>query len=89
MIEKTFQNYRLYFYAGYIYYPERGIDVPFKGKHKALISLDTAEKIMEKEANKTKKVRSSNFNVDKELHVLHKMITCMGCERKLGCYASR
>ena len=89
MIEKTFQDYRLYFYAGYIYYPERGIDVPFKWKHKALVSLDTVEKIMEKEANKIKKVRSSNLNVDKELHVLHKMITCIGCGRKLGCYASR
>lgn len=89
IIEKTFNDYRLYFYAGYIYYPEWGLDVPVKWKHKALISLETAKMIMEKERYKTKKIKSSNIDENLELHPLKGMITCSSCGRKLGCYASR
>lgn len=89
IIEKTFYHYRLYFYAWYIYYPEWGIDVPLKWKHEPLISLDTAEKILEKENQKPKKIKASNIDENLELHPLKGMITCTSCGRKLGCYASK
>lgn len=89
VIEKMFKDYRLYFYAGYIYYPEWGIDEPLKWKHEGLISLDTVNKILEKEATKIKKIRTSNVEANQEINILHGMITCCGCGKKLGCYDSR
>lgn len=89
VIEQMFKEHRLYFYAGYIYYPDRGIDEPLKGKHHGLISLDVVEKILEKETNKIKRARGSTINLHQETHLLHGMVTCCGCGKKLGCYASR
>lgn len=89
VIEKMFKDYRLYFYAGYIYYPERWIDEPVKWKHQGLISLDTVEKILEKEATKIKRTRGTSINLHQESLLLHGMVTCYGCGKKLGCYPSK
>lgn len=88
-IEKIFRDYKLYFYAGFIYYPERGIDTPILWNQQALISLDTVEKIMGKETRKKTRANSPNLDKNLELHPLKGMITCEGCKRKVGCYASR
>ena len=87
-IEKTFRDYRLYFYAGYIYYPEWGLETPIQWKHEPLVSLDIIQKIMEKEISKSPLAKPSKTN-DLEKHLLKGMITCSFCGRKLGCYASR
>ena len=88
-IEKTFRDYRLYFYAWYIYYPEWEINDPIKWKQEALVSIEVIKKIMEKESLKTKKIKSPNFDNNLKLHPLKWIITCFGCGRKLGCYASK
>ena len=88
-LEKTFRDYRLYYYAGYVYYPEWGIDVPIKWKHEALVSLEVIEKIMEKEIGKKPNSRSPNLDENLKIHPLKWLVTCYGCRRKLGCYASR
>lgn len=90
-IEKVFAVYRLYFYAGYIYYPERGIDTPILWKQDALISLDVVERILKKEMDRSriKRKKSPNFNTDLQAHPLKGFIACTECGRKLGCYASK
>lgn len=88
-IDKIFVNYRLYFYAGYIYYPEREINSPIKGKHKPLITLEVVEKIMKKESAKPTQNRLPNLDDNLNIHPLKGMITCMVCGRKLGCYPSK
>ncbi len=88
-LEKVFRDYRLYFYAGYIYYPDWEINEPIKGKHEALVSLEVIEKIMEKEMSQPKKGKLQKLDNSSDNHPLKGMITCMGCSRKLGCYASR
>ncbi|MFA6256652.1 MAG: recombinase family protein, partial [Candidatus Absconditabacterales bacterium] len=47
-IEKTFALHRLFFYAGYVMYPDRGINEPIQGKWKGIISLDVVYKIIGK-----------------------------------------
>ncbi|THV60743.1 zinc ribbon domain-containing protein [Chryseobacterium candidae] len=44
---------------------------------------------MEKETRKKTRVGSPNLDKNLELHPLKGMITCEGCRRKVGCYASR
>ena len=88
-IEKIFTEYRLYFYAGYIYYPERGIEIPIRGKQDALISLDVVTRIINKEKNRSPRKRSPNLDDKLELHPLKGLINCTECDRKLGCYASK
>ena len=88
-IEKIFRDYRLYFLAGYVYYPERGVDVPIKGNQQALVSLEVVERILEKEQSRRKRKKSPNIDQGLEKHPLKGFITCFCCERKLGCYASR
>lgn len=86
-IEKILRDHRLYFYAGYIYYPERGVDQLVYWKHAPLISLAVAEKIIEKEKKlKRPSKKTPNLDENLELHPLKWLITCEGCGRKLGCY---
>lgn len=88
-IEKTFRDYRLYYYAGYVYYPEWEITTPIKWKHEPLVSLEVIERIIEKENHKISKWKSPNFDDNLKKHPLKWMITCTWCGRKFGCYASR
>ncbi len=44
---------------------------------------------MEKEKHKITKARSPNINEKIDLHPLRGLVTCTGCGRKLGCYASK
>lgn len=44
---------------------------------------------MEKETRKKTRANSPNLDKNLELHPLKGMITCEGCRRKVGCYASR
>lgn len=69
-IEKTFRDYRLYFYAGYIYYPEREINTPIKGKQDPLVSLEVIEKIMEKESVRPQRRTPVNLNQNPDEHLL-------------------
>lgn len=87
-IEKTFRDYRLYFYAGFIYYPEWDLNTPIKWKHEPLVSLEVIQKIIEKESQKSTIVKSPNIDKNLEIHTLKWMITCSYCGRKLWCYAS-
>lgn len=85
-IDKIIQDYKLYFYAWYIYYPERGVDTPVKWKQDALVSLEVVEKILEKETRKEIKMVSPNIDENLKLHPLKGLVTCYSCWRKLGCY---
>lgn len=85
-IDKIIQDYRLYFYAWYVYYPEWGIDIPIEWKQSPLIALEVVQKILERETRKAVKVSSPNFDENLKLHPLKGLVTCTGCGRKLGCY---
>lgn len=86
-IEKTFREYRLYFYAWYIYYPERWVEQPLKWNQEALISLEVVEKIFEKENEKNiKNAKWPNLDKNLELHPLKSLLTCSSCWRKISCY---
>lgn len=89
-IEKTFRDYRLYYYGGYIYYPEWCIDQTIKWLHQGLVSLEVIEKIFEKEnINLKKKNKSPNINKDLERHPLKWVLTCSWCWRKPWCYKAK
>ena len=83
-VAKLLQLHRIIFYAGYIIYPDRGIDEPIKGKHEGLISLDTAYRIIEKQQKingNTNKKKVKCLKMSDE-HPLRGVITCPFCERK-------
>lgn len=46
--EKTLQLHRLFYYAGCIFYPDRGIDKPIEAQHVGLISIGTVKAIIGK-----------------------------------------
>ncbi len=88
-IEKQLRDYRLYFYAGYVYYPEWWVDIPIKWKHEWLVSLEIVKRIFERENQiNDKKKKSPNIDENLELHPLKGLITCPWCGRKPWCYGS-
>ena len=46
--EKMLQLHRLFYYAGYLFYPKRGVESPIEGQHRGMITLDTVHKIIKK-----------------------------------------
>lgn len=86
-IEKMFQLHRLYFYAWYIIYPERGIDTLIEWKHEWFISLETANKIKDKLQKKAPVIKRTKKEDD--TFILKHMITCTWCGRKLTWWITR
>ena len=50
--ERALYPINLYLYAGWILYPKRNIVEPIKAKHKAIISIETVHKILDRLSNK-------------------------------------
>lgn len=83
--EKVLQLHRIFFYAGYVIYPDRGVKEPVEGKHIGLISLSTAHKLIEKLQKAYKgKNRKANIKLWKlsNEHPLRWAIVCTWCWRK-------
>jgi len=86
LTEKLFAPYRMYFYAGYLYYPSWTEDV-IQGKHEALVSMKVIEQIIERRAwsNMIWKTHLKN-NPD---FPLKDFIACGNCWTKLCGYWSQ
>jgi len=88
-IEKTFFLHRLFFYAGYIFYPEWDINEPIEGKHPEIVSLSVIYKVIEKLQKwsllprKPRKVEMTND------FPLRGVIHCPACHRKLTSWYSK
>ena len=81
---KVFRLHRLFFYWGYMLYPDWGINKPIKGNHTGLISLSTVYQIIKKlkaQHKSTNKIKLKCKKMSKE-HPLRWIIECNGCWRK-------
>jgi len=88
-IEKTFLLHRLFFYAGYIFYPEWDIDEPIEWKHPAITSLDVIYKIIEKlQKGNLLKRRPRKVEMSAEFP-LRGVIYCPACHRKMTSWYSK
>lgn len=66
-------------YAGYIEYPKWNVPIT-KGKHEAIISLTTYNKIQDKLANKGRNIQRKDLNKD---FPLRGYVLCIGCRKPL------
>ena len=86
ILEFMFTEERLQFYAGRIFHSRWGVTSPILGKHPALISLKTMEKI------KMRRCLNADIGRTKEDHnspfPLKWLVSCPACGRKLTAYFS-
>ena len=89
-IEKQLQITRLFFYAGMLIYPNRGINEPIKWNWDAIISKETLENLIKKIQINEKKWRWHVQGAPKYPEFLLRwFITCPTCWRKLTCRYTR
>ena len=82
--EKVLQLHRLFYYASYIFYPNRGITEPLEGKHIGIISMDTARMIIKKLqlVHKKQKRKTISFDRMPDNFPLRWAVICKCCKRK-------
>ena len=82
-IEKTMQLHKIMYYAWYIIYPERWVDEIIEWRHKWIISLETANKIIDKLKNKHNWKWLKTKAKDDKINILRGIISCSECWRRL------
>ncbi|EKD25081.1 MAG: Resolvase-like protein [uncultured bacterium (gcode 4)] len=88
-IEKTFLLHRLFFYAGYIFYPDWDINEPIEWRQPAITSLDVIYKIIEK-LQKGSLLKRNPRRVEMSAEFpLRGVIYCPACHRKLTSWYSK
>ncbi len=87
ILEFMFTEERLQFYAGYILHPRRWVETPILGKHPALISLKTMEKIKMRRSMNPLIGRTKD---DKKMQFpLKWLVSCPSCGQKITAYFSK
>jgi len=87
IVINIFKPETIYFYAGYFYKPKWEVNEPFRAQHPAIISMETAKKILD---------RIEDSSLIGARHALHNpdfpikdFTHCGHCERKLTGYRSK
>ena len=82
--EKVLQLHRLFYYAWYIFYPDRWINEPIEWKHIWLISLPTAYSIVKKlqKVHKSHNRKQSSLQKMTDENPLRWAVMCPHCKRK-------
>ncbi len=77
-VKRLFAVEKLYFYAGFILYPSRGITKPIEGQHPPLITISTANKILKRLWQKGMKAGIRKDTSD--LYPLRWIVHCPACK---------
>lgn len=77
-VQRLFEIEKLYFYAGFIIYPNRGITKPIEWQHQPLISLSIANKILNRLWGKGMKAGIRKDTSD--LYPLRGIVRCPLCD---------
>ena len=80
---------RLYFVAGYIVYPDFGIDEPIKAKHEPLITEKELEKILDRLEEKPPRKEPIVKEQYKETYPLKRIVKCSACWNHLCGYMAK
>jgi len=82
--DKVLQLHRLFFYAGYIFYPLRWVSEPFRGQHSWIIHINTVKSIIKKLQTKQldSKKHYSRWNKTADSFPLKWFVMCLSCQRK-------
>ncbi|HMY80215.1 MAG TPA: recombinase family protein [Candidatus Absconditabacterales bacterium] len=87
IVEDIFTETRLYFMAGYIFYPPRGINELIPAKHEALIDMDTVKKIFHR--MKGSPWIGKTYTKENPDFPLRDFIYCGHCKSKLTGYRAK
>ena len=81
ILDKILLPRKLYVYAGYITYPEMGVNEPVKARHEPIISLDTLHKIMLrlKKYEKWPDYKLKKYDGDYAEYPLKRILSCPLC----------
>ncbi|HMT01129.1 MAG TPA: recombinase family protein [Candidatus Absconditabacterales bacterium] len=87
IVETLFTLNRLYFMAGYIHHPQRGLDDLIPAKHEALITMDVVEKILRRRGE-SKFIGKTMLKHNPDFP-LKDFLFCGHCQKKLTGYRAK
>ena len=91
IIDKILDTWKLYVYAGYIIYPDWGINELIEGKHPAIISLDIFDRIIRRlEKDKTTTdISKKKYDTDLHEYPLKRILLCSECWKPVTKWKSK